>query len=524
MTHLAFVDGVVHRGRGTPDADRLYVADGRVAPWPPSLPDGTTLIDLDGGYLGPAFGDGHVHPLLAGREADGPALRDATTVEDLVGRVAAWASEHPEAEWITGGSYDATITVDGLFDARWLDAAVPDRPVVLRAWDYHTVWCNTAALEQAGITGRTEDPVGGRIVRRPDGSPQGTLLEAAAGLVLSRVPRRPLHSDVRALDRATRTLAAQGITFAQEAWAEPEDVDAWAAAARAGLLHVEVDLALRADPLKWPGQLPLFQGIRERLEPIAGLSARTVKFFVDGIIENHTAHLLDEYADACTHGLPNWDADTLVDAVGQAYEAGFDVHFHAIGDSGVRSVLTALEKAGPSERRATLAHAQLISEQDLPRLADLGLTICFQPLWAAPDPVMTGLTLPRLGPRRSLQYRMRSALRHGARISFGSDWPVTSPDVLAGIRTAVTRQTADGVPDGGWHPAERLTVEEALDAATSGVARQTRGEDIRGHLATGARADLVWLSHDPRTVTPASLDAVVVKGTWLKGRLTHSCT
>ena len=134
---------------------------------------------------------------------------------------------------------------------------------------------------------------------------------------------------------------------------------------------------------------------------------------------------------------------------------------------------------------------------------------------------MRDLTLPRIGPGRALQYRMRSVLDTGARMSFGSDWPVTSPDVLAGIRTAVTRQTPDGMPEGGWQPAERITVTEALTAATCGVAYQARAEEFRGHLGPGDQADMVWLSADPRTVPPAELADVKVCGTWRRGRRTY---
>ena len=134
---------------------------------------------------------------------------------------------------------------------------------------------------------------------------------------------------------------------------------------------------------------------------------------------------------------------------------------------------------------------------------------------------MRELTLPRLGPGRTLQYRMQSVLDNGARLSFGSDWPVTSPNVLAGIRTAVTRQTPDGLPQGGWQPAERITVTEALTAATRGVAYQARAEEFRGHLGPGAQADMVWLSADPRAVPPAELAEIEVRGTWRRGRRTY---
>ena len=523
MRALLFRGGTVAAERG--DARELLVLDGAIAAAGEPVPAGAETVELDGGYLGPAFGDGHAHLLLAGREFAGPPVRDARSVDELVTAVGDWAAAHPEAEWVLGGGYDATLAPDGVFDARWLDEAVADRPVVLRAWDYHTVWCNSAALARAGLTAATPDPPDGILPRRPDGSPVGTLIESGAtDPVLGLLPATPLPAAVEQLRRATAYAAACGITWVQDAWVEPADLDAWVLAAEQGALAVDADLALRADPTRWQRQRSELAGLRARAERGPGLSCRTLKFFVDGIVENRTAYLLEPYADRCTRGLPVWRSAQLAEAFRDADRLGFDLHLHAIGDGGVRLALdavAALRAGGGADRRVTLAHAQLVDEADLHRFAALDVTVCFQPLWAAPDAVMRGLTLPRLGPRRGLQYRIRSVLDSGAAVSFGSDWPVTSPDVLAGIRTAVTRQTPDGLPAGGWQPSERITVEEALAAATSGVARQGRAGDVRGRIAAGAQADLVWLSADPRAVDPAALGDVSVLGTWRRGDRTH---
>jgi predicted amidohydrolase YtcJ len=291
------------------------------------------------------------------------------------------------------------------------------------------------------------------------------------------------------------------------------------------VLAVDADLAIRADPTRWEEQRAELTTLRERIDQAPGISCRTLKFFIDGIIENHTAYLLENYADSCTRGLPVWGADQLLAAFVDADRLGFDLHLHAIGDGGVRLALDAVQRlrsvTWSGEQRITVAHAQLVDQSDIGRFAALDVTVCFQPLWAAEDAVMRELTMPRIGPSRTLQYRMRSVLDTGARLSFGSDWPVTSPDVLAGIRTAVTRQTADGLPEGGWQPAERITVSEALTAATRGVAYQARAEEFRGHLRPGAQADLVWLSADPRTVPPAEFAEIEVRGTWRRGRRTY---
>lgn len=524
MTSTVFENGTIRVGGGLPDRTQLVIRDGLVLPADASVPADAERIDLRGGLLLPAFADGHAHPLLAGRETYGPQLRDARTVDELVDRVRRWAQDDDSA-WLIGGSYDATIAPDGLFDAAWLDRAESERPVVIHSWDYHTAWVNTAALTAAGIDRLTDDPENGHIVRRPDGTPMGTLVERPAiDLVLDLAPSLSPR-DVDALVWSSEYLAARGIAWVQEAWTELADVDAWVAAAESGRMKTDVDLAFRADPGEWPEQLERMIAASRRLEPIDGLSGHTVKFFVDGIVENRTAHLLADYHDACTNGVPNWQPEALVDAVRAADAAGFHVHLHAIGDAAVRSALTAVAAREPgTPRRATLAHVQVIAQEDLARLAGLDVTLCFQPSWAVSDDVMVDLTLPRLGPERELQYRMRSAADAGARISFGSDWPVTQPDVLIGIRTAVTRADASGDPAGGWHPEERLTLDEALDAATSGVHHQSGSERSRGTLAPGSTADLVWLDRDIRDAPARRIADAVVLGTWRRGHRTFSST
>ena len=523
MTTIVFHGGVVRPDGSAPDLDRLVVVDGVIADTDVSVPDDAEHVDLEGGLLLAAFGEGHAHPLLAGRERTGPELRDARTVDEIARRVRAWA-ETSSAPWLVGGSYDATIVEGGVFDARWLDDI--DRPVVLHAWDYHTVWVNSAALRAAGVDASTLEPARGRIVRRADGSPMGTLVERPAiDLVLSHAPRPSLAEDIEALVWAGRYLAAHGVTWVQEAWTEVKDVPAWRAAAESGRLVVDADLALRADPDRWPAQLDELRRVADEIADTPGLTCRTVKFFVDGILENHTAHLLECYHDARTHGMPNWAPDRLAAAVAACDDAGFDVHLHAIGDAAVRAVIDAAEGIRESlrgGRRLTIAHAQVIDPADIVRFAGLDVTICFQPQWAVEDDVMTRLTLPRLGPDRELQYRMDSARRAGARLSFGSDWPVAEPDVLAGIRTAVSRQDADQRPEGGWQPAERLSIDAAIDAATTGVAWQAGDQDRRGILRPGMAADLVWIDRDIRAADPPAMADARIRGTWRRGLRTFS--
>lgn len=515
------------------DTTALAVRDGRVLALGDAAralaEEADEVVELGDGLLLPAFGDGHAHPLFGGLESFGPQIKDLTSVDAIAAEVGRWAQAHPDAEWIVGASYDPALAPGGEFDARWLDAAVTERPVVLRAYDYHTVWCNTEALRRAGVRDSTPDPRLGWIVRRPDGSPLGTLREwHACDLVLDQVPARAEAELVEAVRRAGQAYARAGITWVQDAWVEPEMVEAYLAAARHDALSVRVDLAQRADPDRWREQRGQFDAARGRVAAEGGplLSARTVKYFSDGVIEGGTAALLDPYLDAPhSCGMPVWEPRALAEAV-RAFDAdGFQTHIHAIGDAGVRAALDAVESAvlaNPAwDRRPVITHVQLVDPADLPRFAALGVIANFEPLWAQPDPLQTELSMPRIGAERSeRQYPMGELARDGVRLSFGSDWPVSSHEPLEGIQVAVTRRTFDGAPEGGWTPHQRLTVEQALAAATSGVAHQA-GADDRLALVPGAPADLVRLSADPRAVDPMAIRHVRVLGTWLAGAPTY---
>ncbi len=565
MTSVLFTGGLLWSPADwpAPRAAELLATDGRIAAVGADLevPANTERVELRGGTLLPAFADGHAHPLQAGLEARYAPVRGGS-IEAILDGVRGWAADHPQASWVYGGGFDLSLATDGVFDAHWLDAIIPDRPVVLHGSDYHTVWCNSEALRLAGITAGTPDPHDGQIVRRSDGSPVGTLREwGATGPIFEVMPAPEGDLQLRAIDDATAQCAAAGITWIQDAWVDPPDVDTYLSAAAAGRLHVGVNLALRADPACWRDQPDEFRRLRDKVAQVSGvgqhsgvgppfgtgrvsrvgqispagqvsqagqprLTANTVKFFVDGVIESGTASMLEPYVDcAHSHGVPNWDRRELDAAVAAFSAAGFQVHLHAIGDAAIRDALGAIEQSIDVIRRLDLrpviAHLQVIDPTDLGRFAALGVIACFQPLWAQPDPLQEILTTPRIGSERAaLQYPIGSLVAGNAAVSFGSDWPVTELSPLEGIATAVTRQTPDGSPVGGWYPKERLNLREALAAYTRGVAMQGF-RDHAGRLAVDDAADLVWLSAD-LTAAPASrVRSASVRGTWLGGVRIH---
>lgn len=523
MTGILFTGGDIWTGVCETDAvlvlDGVVIATGEQARRRGS---DAKCVDLQAGFLMPSFGDGHAHPLYGGLESFGPPVRDCRSVDEIAAAVRQFAIEHPKIEWIVGGSYDVTLAPEGLFDARWLDAAVPDRPVVLRAADYHTMWCNSVALARASITDNTPQPVLGEIPHRGDGSVLGTLREWGATDLMAAV--MPAHSEqvrIAALATAADYYLARGVTWVQDAWVEPGDVATYVEAARRNALRMRFNLALYADPRHFDHQIQWYAEQRRCVATVesALLTANTVKFFADGVVENETGALLAPYCSGLhAHGMRTWEGDSLADAARRVDDLGFQIHIHAIGDAAVRQALDAIEYVaehnGPRDRRPVIAHVQLVDETDLGRFAELGVIANMQPLWAQIDEAM----IPRLGADRAdRQYQIHTLHDSGAALSFGSDWPVSSGSPLKGIAVGASRCGIGVEAQNTWTPHERLPVERALNAYTAGVAWQAFAENSWGRITPGAAADLVWLDRDPRAVAPRDLPEVEIRATYLAG-------
>jgi predicted amidohydrolase YtcJ len=543
-----FVDGSVWTGNGhTTDAVAIIgsriVALGHDARTLRGA--ATEVVDLAGGSLLPGFRDGHLHPLAGGAESLDCDLVDATDVDDVLGRLRAFAADAPELTWLLGWGYPPEILAGGIGCAEVLDRVVADRPVALWSSDHHMVWCNSRALEVAGITAGTPDPARGTIVRDDDGHPIGTLLEEAELLIEAHVPPRGIAKEARGFEVGLERMAGAGLVFGQDAWTQPERLPAYLRVAGAGRLSADIDLAFKVEVDRWREQLPEFIAAREDAAaaavrrdadgvPGGRLTATTAKFFIDGVIEGGTGHLTAPYeasfggAHACgdDHGIANWELGELTEAAAALDAAGFQLHCHAIGDAAVRSTLDMVEavatRNGRRDRRAVVAHTHLVHPDDLPRFAQLGVIANLEPLWAQRNAIMTDLTEPRLGPERSRwQYPIGALLRSGAHVSFGSDWPVSSHEPLHGIAVAVTRQTPEGQPAEGWLPEQRISLDDALSAYTAGTAYQAGDDRETGLIAVGQRADLLSTDVDVARVAPLELPEVAVTGTWRGGTRVH---
>ncbi|MFC8343050.1 amidohydrolase [Streptomyces sp. NPDC057280] len=492
----------------------------------------TEVVDLAGRLLLPGFQDAHVHPVPAGLELTQCDLTGTRTAAETVAAVRAYADAHPERAWITGGGWSMEAFEGGTPTKELLDAVVPDRPVYLPNRDHHGAWVNSRALELAGVTRDTPDPADGRIERDASGSgePSGTLQEGAMQLVGRLAPAATPADRLAALLHAQRHLHALGITAWQDALVGDflgmdDPAEAYSTAARDGSLTARVVGALWWDRERGAEQIP------ELVEKRVALShgrfrAGTVKLMLDGVAETGTAALLDPYLDRCgcataNRGTSFIDPGQLPKYVTELDALGFQCHFHALGDRAVRDALDAIEAAraanGQSDTRPHLAHLQVVHPDDVPRFAALGATANIQPLWAAHEPQMDELTIPFLGPERAAwQYPFNALLSSGARLAAGSDWPVSSPDPLAGIHVAVNRQAPDADDAPVFLPAERVGLTEALTAYTAGSAYVNHLDDT-GEVRAGALADLVVLDRDPFDIPHTEIAKTRVALTYVGG-------
>ncbi|MEP7114505.1 MAG: amidohydrolase [Ilumatobacteraceae bacterium] len=530
MSRVLFTGGPIVTFDGS-SATSLAIDDGRIVAvgdsaesWAPTFDE---IVRLDGRALVPAFRDGHAHPLHAGVNRNELDLTGVQSFDAVIECVRQWADTHPDDSWIVGHCYAPPLLPGGMGRAEWLDAACSDRPVVLFPSDYHALWANSAALKVGDVTSTTPDPELGTIVRHGDGRPVGMLLEhGAMELVQQHMPAITRSAHERGLVEAMNALSTEGIVWAQDAVVGLDELHVYADGARRGLLSCRINAAFKADPLLWTRQRSAFVDARRTLESDVAaspwLSARTVKFFADGVIEAGTGFLLEPYEDMPhTCGLPNWSPEGLKEAVRVFDADGFQIHIHAIGDGGVRMALDAIEHAarlnGPRDRRPVIAHTQLVHPADRSRFAALDVIANFEPLWACLDSSQVELTLPRLGPARSaLQYPIATLARLGAVVSFGSDWPVSSHRPLDGLAVAVTRRNDKGEPADGWLPDERIPVLQAIHAYSAGSAFQAFDDDA-GALVVGARADVVVLDHDITAIAGTEVAGALVDETWMNG-------
>ncbi|MDN5878426.1 MAG: amidohydrolase [Arthrobacter sp.] len=480
-------------------------------------------IDLGGATVIPGLTDAHIHTANYARESAALDLRGTSSLDEALGRIRVHASRLPAGAWIFGGRWDFnTWDVPVQPDRAALDSATGSHPAALPSIDGHTVWANSAALALVGIDASTPDPVGGRIIRTPDGEPTGILREAAHA-PLSEIMHGDAAGDLQSqLASAQERLLAAGLTAVHDFDGE-ECRTAYEGLRARGDLRLRVHKSIPATSLDRAIDEGLATGYGD-----AWLRTGPVKLFSDGALGSHSSHMGSPFpGDDGNTGLEVTPYPELLALVRRAAGAGIAVATHAIGDRANQLVLDAYQdlalhplhgSAAPRALRHRIEHTQHLRREDIARVVRLGVVPSMQPTHCPTD-ITLASTL--LAGRDLASYAWRSLIDAGAFPAFGSDAPVELPNPLHGIHAAVTRQRPDGEPTGGWQPGERITVAEAIAGFTIGAAHASGEEDLKGRLRPGMLADFTALGADPYTIDPAELRDVPVRATAVGGVLRY---
>jgi predicted amidohydrolase YtcJ len=491
---------------------------------------GARVVDAGPGLIVPGFVDAHIHLLAGGLRLTSVQLRDASSPQDLAGRLSDFAATVPAGTWITGGDWDHQRWGGELPARDWIDAATRSHPVWVNRLDGHMALANSVALSIAGVTRHTAEVAGGAILRDADGDPTGLLNDHAMELVARAVPAPATAIEDRALEAAMRHIASHGVTSVHHMGSIPQagswrELDALRRARAAGALRTRIYCAV---PLHdWARLRDLIAagdvgGPDGRGDPWLKIGA--LKGFVDGSLGSRTAAFHEPYADAPgNRGLLVTEPADLLEWIAAGDAAGLHCVIHAIGDRANTLLLDTFEQViarhGRRDRRFRVEHAQHLRPQDVARLAAAGAIASMQPLHLVEDGVWAESAI---GPDRArMTYACRSLLDAGARVAFGSDWFVAPPVPLAALAAAVTRQTIDGQRPHGWIPEQRLTLEEALRAHTCDAAYASFDEHLKGRILPGLLADLVVLDRDPFALPPDRIASCRVAMTIVNGEIVY---
>ena len=532
---LVIVNGKVYPGGGAPVAEAVAVrgnqilALGTTADIETHRGDATTVVDAKGGSVLVGFNDAHVHFLSGGESLDRVNLFDAKTVAEAQQAIREFASAGPDRPRVLGRGWLYGTFPGGLPTRQQLDEVVSDRPALMECYDGHTVWVNTKALELAGITPETPDPPNGLIVRDAKGEPTGVLKESAQRLVNKILPEPTRDEKLELIRKAIRRAQSLGVTSVQNAGMDPDEFELYAELERRGELGVRMYAALSAPPGFSEEDAARYEEVLKQHPGTPLLKTGAIKMFADGVIESHTAAMLEPYANKDTTGIPNYTVEDMNRIVAMMDGNGWQVFIHAIGDRGIRMALDAYEHAAevnpaPARgRRHRIEHIEAVSADDIPRFAKLGVIASMQPFHANPIQNVLEVWAVNLGPERaSRAWAWKSIQDAGGRLAFGTDWPVVDIVPQPGIHTALTRQTLDGEPEGGFVPEQRLPLKNVLDVWAAGSAYASFEDERKGTLAPGMLADVVVLSIDLFDVPVENVKDFEVETTIFDGRVVYS--
>ncbi|HZU43439.1 MAG TPA: amidohydrolase [Terriglobales bacterium] len=468
----------------------------------------TKVVDFGGHFVMPGFNDAHTHLGSGGFEKLDVNLVGTKSLDEMKSRIAARVRTAAPGEWIVGRGWDHTLWSDQKLPTRQdLDPITQNHPAVFIRVDGHISVVNSAALQAAGITRTTPDPPGGKIDRDANGEPTGILREKARDLVESKIPPPSPSLRRRAAELALQEAAQSGITSAQDfsAW---EDFLTYEDMENEGKLTLRISEWL---PFEQPlNVLDAHRAHHPAQDPM--LHTGMLKGFMDGSLGSRTAALLQPYSDdPANKGIPQYDQQKLNDMIGPRVAAGFQIGFHAIGDGGVEMALQAFSVAlryvrernvRPNDDfRFRVEHAQVLAPDQFARFRDMKVIASMQP-----NHLLTDMkwAMSRIGPQRAkYSYAWAQFLHDSVMLAFGTDYPVEPITPFRGLYAAVTRKNEAGTAE--YFPEQKLTIEEAIAAYTTGAAYAEFAEHDKGLLAPGMLADFVVLDRDLTKVTPAEI-------------------
>jgi len=492
----------------------------------------TEIIDLAGKMVLPGFHDAHIHPVLGGLNMAELNLIGDASLPEYRHTLCEYARDHPERPFIRGYGWMHGSFFHSGPDRKDLDEIFPDRPAFLKAIDGHSAWVNSAALALAGISRETPDPLGGRIERDPEtGEPTGTLREPAAmALVGDRLPPPTKEQMMAGLRLFLAEAARAGITSVHDAMGSREIVDVYAELEKRGQLTARAQVAITLDPASESDLIPELLRLSEEYRSDL-VHVRTAKLFLDGVVDSHTAFLLEPYVDRPGfRGAPFWTPDQYNRIVAGLDAAGLHVHVHAIGDAAVRMALDGFERLaaanGRRDRRHQIAHLDMVSDSDIARFGQAGVIATMQPAWFYRDSNFFDSAMPFLGKSRATRlYRMRSLLESGAVVACSSDWPFGGDSItfspLDSIQIGCTRQGITGDFREVDSPDEICSIASLIDGHTIHAAYANSMEHETGSLEPGKLADIAVLDLNLFEIPPEEIHQANVLLTLLAGRPVH---
>lgn len=499
----------------------------------------TDTHDLGGRMVLPGMFDLHIHAMGSGIEklhcdlTLEAMIEEAGTppddlVTDYLARIERCAASRPDDEWVVGYGWVMDAFGPGaLASHELLDAIESDRPVYMESADGHSAWVNSRALEVAGITASTPDPEDGRIDRKPGSmEPLGSLQEHATDLVESIIPPPDLATRAAGLEYAVRMLNKYGITSIQDAKTYRQFLEGFEALDAQGGLTLRAVVSHYWDTSRGMEQL---EDIRQDRDTFThgNVRATTVKIWLDGVMENYTAAMIDPYlVEGRSRGMLMMTEEALRETVTALDAEGFQVHIHAIGDRAVRESLDAFEAAresnGVTENRHHIAHLEVIRPEDIPRFRELGVAANFTGYWAYADAYITDLTLPFIQPDLARWlYPIGSLISDGATVVSGSDWAVSSANPFLQIETVITRKDPLNDEDEVFIPEERIALADAISMLTIDAAWVNHSETDAGSIEVGKYADLAVLDRNLFDIRPEDISETQVVLTLFGGEIVY---